>query len=161
MVIDKAIILDIDGCIATTKQMLLSYKSKSYIKKYNVYPFDKKCVNILNKILNVTSAEIILSSDWRLYFNLKELDEIFKINNVIKSPLLTTPKYCGKLSATLEYNRMIQINNILNNNKINNYIIIDDLDLSNEFKENFIYCKYPNEGIKQSGIKEKIISKLV
>lgn len=161
MMIDKVIILDIDGCIATTKQMLLSYNSKSYIKKYSVYPFDKKCVNILNEILNKTGAEIILSSDWRLFYNIEQLDDIFKINNVNKSPLFTTPKYSSKFSAPLEYNRIIQINNVLNNNKINNYIVIDDLDMSKAFGEAFIHCKYPSEGIKQTGIKEKIISKLL
>ena len=161
MIIDKAIILDIDGCIATTKQFALKKTAKTYLTKYAVYPFDKGCINVLNEILNKTGAEIILSSDWRLFYNIEQLDDIFKINNVIKSPLFTTPKYSSKFSAPLEYNRINEINNVLDNNKIKRFIVIDDLNMSKAFGKAFIHCKMINEGIKQTGIKEKCINQLL
>lgn len=52
----KIIFLDIDGVLA------LAFGSMKRNNKWDAYPFDKKAVKVLNKILKETGAEIVLSS---------------------------------------------------------------------------------------------------
>lgn len=152
--------------MATSKEHMLSEKAKSYIKKYMVYPFNKGCVKVLNEILDITDADIILSSDWKLYHNIHEMMDIFQINGVNKVPLFMTEDLSfldQNPLAPLSYpeQRSMEINKVLDSHQINSYIVVDDLDMSRSFGERFVHCKRPNEGIKQSGIKEKCINKLL
>jgi len=154
------IFLDIDGVLSLIPQWNLHRTSKSWIKEYDIYPFDKKCVEVLNTILKETDAEIVISSDWRIEFKFNELKNIFKINNVIKQPIDITPEFITS-AQYLEKNRAAEILEYIDNYKISSYIVIDDLDMSKWFDENnFIQCPNSMEGIKQTGIKNKIIKKL-
>jgi hypothetical protein len=156
------IFLDIDGVLATEKQY---YQNKSKFQHRNKwakelgvpYSFDKKCVDIFNEILSITDAEIILSSDWRLKFDLIQLDTIFKGNGIIKSPRMFTkvePKSFGNISE----NRAWEIELCVNDLNLKNYVIIDDLSLSNYLKNSDKFVQtIDNEGIKQIGIKDKIL----
>ncbi len=84
--------LDIDGVLCT------NWSHDSPNKKIGwyddkTYPFDPKCVEILNWILTTWKSEIILSSDWRLYYTLDELKNIFSFNKVLQSPIYITDSY--------------------------------------------------------------------
>lgn len=140
------ILLDIDGVLATEK---CSHKPNHELF---AYPFEKECVLIFNEILLETEAQIVLSSDWRLMYNndLVLLDDLFKYNGVIRSPIDVTPN--------LGRNRENEITAYLksNLNKISTFAILDDLDLKT-YPENFVKCNI-NYGIKELGIKEKIKS---
>ena len=151
------IFLDIDGVLATVKQFNLTHNSKSWIRKYYVYPFDKKCVKVLNEILTITDADIIISSDWRNYYSLEELRDIFIINGVKKLPVGVTPIYPTSMSL-LEKNRAGEILKYVEENDLTNWIAIDDLPLSHWLKDRFFMCKNEWEGIKQSGLKQKILN---
>jgi len=154
------IFLDIDGVLALDPQWSLNRTSKSWISKYDCYPFDKKCVNVLNEILKETDAEIVVSSDWRTYFNLNELKEIFDINGVIKHPIGITPLFPTS-ALFLEKNRASEILSYVDDNAITSYIAIDDLDMTQWLgSDHFAYCRSLNEGIKQSGLKDKIMQKI-
>ena len=159
----KIIFLDIDGVLATVRQFNLNKGAKTYINEYDTYPFDKKCVKIFNEVLERTDAEIVLSSDWQYFYKKKEIDDIFKINEVIKSPIAFTSdlKTKGKIEHPYD-NRvyMIKAYHMENQHRISNFVVIDDLDLSGAFGENFIYCKSDFEGIKLTGLKDKMINKL-
>ena len=39
--------------------------------------FDKKAVKVLNDVLEQTGAELVVSSDWRLFANLEEIGEYY------------------------------------------------------------------------------------
>lgn len=156
---NKMIFLDIDGVLATITQYNLTQNSKSWVKKYNVYPFDKKCVKVLNEIIENIDVEIVISSDWRQYYTIEELGDIFQINGIIKKPIDVTEMFSTS-SIGLEKNRALEILSYVEKNKINNWIAIDDLDMSHWLKNKFVLCGRVNEGIKQSGLKEKIIKKL-
>jgi len=58
----------------------------------------------------------------------------------------------------LEDDRSYQIKEWVNHNKPEKWVVIDDLDLSS-LGENFILTR-SSEGLKQTGLKEKIIKKL-
>lgn len=155
MLYDKVIFLDIDGVLATEECWLTT--EKKFGK--TIYRWNDKCVQILNEILTETGAEIILSSDWRKHFDLKTLDEIFKWNNVIKSPLDVTDEEKYKFSSNLEVDRIHQIGRFLEKNSINFWVCVDDLNLKSDIVKNFVQVDQ-EEGISYEGVKEKIITYL-
>jgi hypothetical protein len=150
--------------------------------------FDKKAVKILNEILEETGAEIVVSSDWRLHATLEELGEYYTSQGIIKKPIAVTDQvkdlfpneWSKKLRfyADLELERYMEINHWLENHpEVTNWVAVDDLDMSIEFLgprfssangsdtkpglTNFVLTPRVNEGIKQSGIKEKILQFLL
>jgi hypothetical protein len=151
MVYEKVIFLDIDGPLATDECFLKTEK------KFGVqlYKWNIECCRVLNEILKDTDAEIILSSDWRRYFTLEELDEIFKWNNIIKSPIAVTDEI-KRLSDSLEGERINQIDRFLKNNQIKNWVSVDDLNLKSDIVSNFVLVD-SEFGLAADGIKEKLI----
>lgn len=119
------------------------------------YPFNAGCVKIFNEILSETDAKIVLSSDWRLYWNLEDLDKIFKFNGVIKSPEATTSFSKWKMSSSSELDRIKQIEQYVAHSEITNWVAIDDLNLS-DLGDRFVRTK-DSEGLKQTGLKNKIL----
>lgn len=159
----KVIFLDIDGVLATNKEYgtnRTKFQTKnSEAKELNIpYPFNSGCVEIFNEILKETDAKIILSSDWRLHWSLDELDKIFKFNGVIKSPEATTSFNKWKMSSSLELDRIMQIKNYAHFGEITDWVAIDDLNLS-DLGDRFVKTK-DSEGLKQTGIKNKILKVL-
>lgn len=150
------IFLDIDGVLCGPQEWGLNKKPELF----NSYPFNKKSVKVLNSILHETKADIVLSSDWRRYHDLKEIQIIFDMNCVCKSPIDFTPElppisYGWGGSSSLDHNRSREINLYLQKHpEIIKWVAIDDLDLS---VSNFVHCRVPSEGIKQTGIKSKIL----
>ena len=61
--------------------------------KYRFDNFDKKAIKVLNQVLEETGAEIVVSSDWRLYANLEELGEYYLSEGIIKKPIGVTKRY--------------------------------------------------------------------
>lgn len=135
--------LDHDGVL-----LPLNCENKKLLtSKGNEYElFNKKCVSVLNKIISNYDVQIVVTSDWRLYFDLEELCEIYQVNGILIKPIAIT--------LNLSYNRVLEIQTYIQTNNIKNYVVIDDLDLN---IERFVKCNRPQtEGIKQSGIYDKI-----
>lgn len=178
----KVIFLDNDGVICLTSNW--GGRSKKWAKYRSANPdssrvmkdapvfvrfddFDKKAVRILNSILEETSAEIVVSSDWKLHATLKELGDYYQSQGIIKRPIDVTPNnYFGKYE--LEMTRCSEIKDWLEKHpEVTHWVAVDDLDLSEKFGpisghsngglKNFVLTPKSSEGIKQSGIKEKII----
>jgi hypothetical protein len=165
MELNKVIFLDIDGVLATDKQFMQNrqkfHMKNPEAKELNIpYPFDQKCVKIFNEILTETGSEIVLSSDWRLYWTLEELDKIFKFNKVIKSPVAVTSKTKLVSMSNLVLNRVKQIELFLEENSVSLYVAVDDLPMDLYMSEKFVRTE-DMQGIKKSNIKEKIIKNLV
>lgn len=145
---------------------------------------DKKAVRILNEILEESGAEYVVSSDWRFYATLEELGDYYLSQGVLKRPLSTTeifkdifPKEWASLRfrADLELERSMEIQNWLDNHpEVTHWVAVDDLNMSIEFLyprfsaadgsdtkpglTNFVLTPKSTEGIKQSGLKEKILN---
>jgi hypothetical protein len=134
--------------------------------------FDKKAIKILNKILAETDAEIVVSSDWKLHANLEELGEYYESQGIIKKPIATTPNLeeFEPESAGLyhwkgwyERKRILEINKYLEDHpEVTHWVAVDDLNMSPENNqgfglENFVLTPRSYEGIKQSGIKDKML----
>lgn len=121
--------------------------------------FSPNCVSILNDILYDTNAEIVVSSDWRLHYNLKSLCDIYKNSGVIKCPISITPDFWTKNSniKDLELLRTNEILFWLKNNKVDKWVAIDDMEL---LLENFVLTD-GDKGLVQREIKNKILKFLL
>ena len=159
------IFLDIDGVLATSHQFHIN--PKKWDDFYHRYRFDYKCVKVFNSILaNVPEFVIILSSDWQDKYTLEVMNRIFEINEI--NAVITD--YTGMAwgikffnsNTELEECRAYDINKYVEDHEIENWVAIDDLDLSPWIDENhFVRTPRANEGIKQSGVKDKILSILL
>ena len=133
--------------------------------------FDQKAIKVLNQIIEQTDAEIVISSDWRTWATLEELGEFYLSQGIIKKPIALTPLMKDFDDSSfqlfwykkwLERIRILEIQEWLKNNPVDKWVAIDDLNMSPQANggyglENFVLTPRSTEGIKQSGIKEKIL----
>lgn len=71
---NKYLFLDIDG-VLNHDEWFESDGYRQNQSNWNVSMFDPKCVERVNKILEETGAELVVSSSWR---GMKDLEEIFE-----------------------------------------------------------------------------------
>lgn len=151
--------------------------------------FDSKCVSILNSILEYTGCDIVVTSDWRLSGTLEEMGDYYISQGIIKKPIGFTPKFDWNWkkdrflpnnndfpwsrSSDIEQERYFEIKRWISlNGTPKDWVVVDDLqlgkiimDYSREYErdwgfENFVRTN-AYEGIKQIGVKSKIIRFLV
>ena len=141
--------------------------------------FDQKAIKILNQVIEETGAEIVVSSDWKLHANLEELGDYYEAQGIIKRPIALTPNlgqctwyndmiWIWSPRWDLEMTRVIEIKQYLHDHpEITHWVSVDDLNMGKNGEswkdwglENFVLTPRSNEGIKQSGVKEKLIKYL-
>ena len=143
--------------------------------------FDTKAVKILNEVLELTGVEIVVSSDWRFHASLEELGEYYLSQGISKKPIGVTKRlgecdqptdFPWSKTFDLEQSRSLEINQYLKDHpEITNWVAVDDLNMGIPHTHeswgemtmddwgltNFVHTPKSSEGIKQSGVKEKII----
>jgi hypothetical protein len=138
--------------------------------------FDKKAIKVLNEIIEETECEIVVSSDWKLHATLEELGDYYKSQGIIKRPIALTPDiqnctvhgnvFIWSPRWDLEQTRTIEIRQYLHDHpEVTHWVSVDDLNMGKIGEpwkdvwaiDNFVLTPRPSEGIKQSGIKEKIL----
>jgi hypothetical protein len=139
--------------------------------KYRFDNFNQKAIKVLNEIIQQTDAEIVVTSDWRLYANLEEMGEYYESQGIIKKPIGFTKllQYCDQPDESfwlykwdLEQSRVVEINQWLKDNPdVTHWVAVDDLNLGKHAGDwglnNFVHTNRKFEGIKQCGVKDKII----
>ena len=154
----------------------LSMTPREMPLEYRFDNFNQKAVKVLNEILEKTGAEIVVSSDWKRWANVEEMGEYYESKGIIKKPIALTPNlgqctwYNGMTwiwspQWDLEMTRVIEIKQYLHDHpEITHWVSIDDLnmgkngeDWKNWGLDNFVLTPSSMEGIKQSGVKEKIL----
>ncbi len=165
----KILFLDHDGVICLSNnfgsrykkqkkwgRMKMSMTLREVPIEFRFDNFDKKAVKVLNEVLTETDAEIVVSSDWKLHGSLEDIGKYYELMGVIKKPIDFTPII--NQSGTLELLRSLEIKKWLEDkNDITSWVSVDDLDMSLFLGDNFVLTPKESEGIKQSGIKEKLI----
>lgn len=192
----KVIFLDHDGVICLSENWGSRYKKarkymidngvsehdpEMYDPKKRPVPirfdnFDQKSVKILNKILEKSGAEIVVSSDWKLFATVEELGEYYELHGISKKPIdrtLNMIEFDEHGGSMYEYKgwrdrmRIVEIKKYLEDHpEITHWVAIDDMNMGNRAQQgfgldNFVHTPRSNEGIKQSGIKGKILKFLI
>lgn len=133
----KIIFLDIDGVLRTHKSDLeWSNKLSVPIFKGVDRLFDKTLVDNLNEVIYLTGAKIVITSNWRIYLSLEELQIIFKERGVIGEVIGKTGLGHLKGGSPIPIgNRGLEIQDWLDRNPVGKFIIIDDQvsDITNVF----------------------------
>ena len=192
----KIIFLDNDGVIClqdnwggrskkkktwSTENLISEYDSSMIEEsKYPVHvrfdDFNKKAIGVLNEILEETGAEIVVSSDWKLYATVEELGEYYIHQGISKKPInrtLNMDEFDSDGANLFNWKgwrarmRIVEIKQYLKDHpEITHWVAVDDMDMSPDANQghglsNFVLTPRSKEGIKQSGIKEKIIKYLI
>jgi hypothetical protein len=135
----KIIFIDVDGPLAWGTWQDGPVKiNENTSKEFTIpYAWDKADCEALAEICDKTNAELVLSSDWKLHFTLRQMSDVF-IEYGIYAPLIditTHQSLWNKLSKpSLDWERAAQVVKWAKDNKISNWIAIDDLNLKKEFK---------------------------
>jgi hypothetical protein len=182
----KVIFLDHDGVICLSTEFGSRFKKQKRSIAETVADsnlpvqdrfdnFNKKAIKILNEIIRETDAEIVISSDWKKWANLEDLGIFYELQGIIKKPIALTPRlkdFDEHSDALFYYKgwyeraRILEIEYWLENNPVDAWVAIDDMPLMEYINtdgsiryglKNFVHTPRINEGIKQSGIKEKIL----
>jgi hypothetical protein len=135
---DNILLLDLDGVLIITP----SHKSDIiHIDGYS--DFDTNCVYCLNKIIDKTGYDIVLTSSRRFKTDIDKMNIYFKNRNIKGGIIAYLPDY-GNIS------RASEIEKFINENNIKNYLIIDDdksiSGLNSEIKKNWIQT-YKTKGL--------------
>jgi len=146
--------------------------------------FNKKAIGILNEILEETNAEIVVSSDWKRWATVEEMGEYYESQGIKKKPIGFTKflqdcevpqNFPWSRTYDLEQSRSLEIKQYLQDHpEITHWVAVDDLnmgipqthdtwgDMVMEWGlTNFVLTPKSTEGIKQSGVKEKIMKFLI
>jgi len=138
----------------------------------------------LNEILEKTNADIVISSDWKRWATVEEMGEYYESQGIKKKPIGFTKSindcevpddFQFSRQFDLEQERHFEILQYLKDNpQITHWVAVDDLNMGKVQKhetwgdmeldwglDNFVHTPKSNEGIKQSGIKEKVIKFLL
>ena len=164
----------------------LSMSLREIPLEYRFDNFDKKAIDVLNEILETTGAEIVVSSDWKAWASIEQMGEYYEMQGIIKKPISYT-KNLGQCSFQdtksfiwsstydLEQSRYVEITQyLMDHPEITHWVSVDDLHMGRHVEnskygafdrddwglENFVWTPRPSEGIKQSGVKEKILKYL-
>jgi hypothetical protein len=101
------------------------------------YPWVKEDCEALQKICDETNAKLVVSSDWRKFFSIIQLRAIFK-HYGITAPIIditTHQDLWNKMSRPpAGWERGAEIVKWVRDNKITNWISIDDMKLDIEYK---------------------------
>jgi len=183
----KVLFLDHDGVICLNKNFGTRFKkgkvlkfSQSQMDKPVIYrfdDFDKKAITVLNQIIEESDCEIVVSSDWKLWATVEEMGEYYESQGIIKKPLDFTPSlsdvtvpsdFVWSRDFDLEQTRSLEIKGFLTTHpEITHWVAVDDLhrgitQLQRDSNivwglDNFVWCPSVYEGIKQTGVKEKLL----
>lgn len=166
--------LDHDGVICLSTEWGSRFKNKEGLDSA-FDRFNDKAIKVLNQIIEETDCEIVISSDWRFHAPLEQMQELYRIRGIKKVPIgytttgLDWKKFIGIYPDNeLEATRSFEILNWLKNHpEVTKWVAVDDLDMNERYGEitgnfkyglkNFVHTPRSKEGIKQCGIKEKII----
>lgn len=144
--------------------------------------FNRKAIAVLNSIIEETGAEIVVSSDWTRWATVEEMGDYYEMKGIVKRPIAFTPDlkdctfhldkvFVWSKDWDLEQTRAVEIKQYLHDHpEVTHWVAIDDLDMGFYYKDknwgeterdwgltNFVLTPKSLEGIKQSGVKDKIL----
>lgn len=151
----KVIFLDHDGVMATQNDFAIPRDNE-----FDSCPFSRRCVYHLNRIIEATDAEIVVSSDWRNSMSIGLMRKWYTVNGVCKKPIGYTPNSPLYNMSGLERGRADEIAQWVRLHSPESWVAVDDLNMSQWLGGGFVFCLKQYEGIRQLGVPEKVLSAL-
>jgi len=134
----KIIFIDVDGPLAWTTWDDGKVAIDMGVEDFQIpYPWVKEDCEALQKICDETNAELVVSSDWKKHFTFNQLKRIFRHYGITTRliDITTHQDLWNKMSRpSIDHERALEVVKWAKDNKISNWIAIDDLNLSREFK---------------------------
>jgi hypothetical protein len=134
----KIIFIDVDGPLAWGTWNEGKVNITGGVEDFLIpYPWVKEDCEALQKICDETNAELVISSDWKKHFTFNQLKRIFWHYGITARlvDITTHQDLWNKMSrSSLEHERALEVAKWARDNKISNWIAIDDLDLYHAFK---------------------------
>ena len=134
----KIIFIDVDGPLAWGSWNDGKVTINGGVEDFQIpYAWDRADCEALQKICDETNAELVLSSDWKKHFTFNQMKRIFWHYGITARliDITTHQDLWNKMSRPgLEHERALEVAKWARDNKITNWIAIDDLDLYHSFK---------------------------
>ena len=138
---DNVIFLDIDGVLnndVTGYGGHHVYEDDLFSFTHETIKWDRECVDLLREVVNETNAVIVLSSSWRINFSQAGIINMFRVYNWNNAPIVSrTPVFPKRSEGVIHDSphhrwssitpRCFEIKSWLNSNKVNRYVILDDM----------------------------------
>ena len=148
------IFLDFDGVVAhskTAKNRYLAYPEQDAdgtVKQTMWYDLDPTCIVLLNRLIKLTNAKVVISSAWRTWHSVANLEKHLKDFGF-------SGEVIGKTIRKFSSWRDQEIKWWMEENKYSgDYIILDDdiFELSKADRNHFVWIKH---GWDQKGLRSK------
>ena len=163
MGMSKVIFLDIDG-VLNTKWWYTQMDRNTPKDKYG-YAFDPRSVANLQKIVDETGSDIVISSSWKS-FGLSELEEMWQDRELPGKLIDITPNSVSDemfLNADLDHMELFHIRGMeikewldKHGKNVSHYVIIDDMDnFLLDQKSHFVQTD-PEVGITKGDVKKVV-----
>jgi hypothetical protein len=134
----KIIFIDVDGPLAWATWNDGKVTINGGVEDFQIpYPWVREDCEALQKICDETNAELVLSSDWKKHFTFNQMKRVFRHYGITARliDITTHQDLWNKMSRTsLEHERALQIAKWAKDNKISNWISIDDMRLDQQYK---------------------------
>ena len=134
----KIIFIDVDGPLAWTTwndgKVTIGDGQDDFTIPYS---WVKEDCEALQKICDETNAELVVSSDWKKHFTFNQLKRIFRHYGITTRliDITTHQDLWNKMSRpSAEWERAAEICKWVKDNKVSNWISIDDMRLNEQYK---------------------------
>lgn len=130
----KILFLDIDGVLNTEQQQWKCQMEDIPPADKFDYTFDPKAVSYFGEILNISDAEIVLSSSWK-FLGMSVLQDMWQVRHL--------PGTITDIPPDNQEGKGLEIKEWLekHQNDIENYVILDDEDVAlPEQQVHFVKC---------------------
>jgi hypothetical protein len=134
----KVIFIDIDGPLsyATWENGGVKIMEESPHEFQIPYAWVKEDCDALNEIITQTNALLVVSSDWKKFYTLRQLGFIFEHYGIGKWNIIDTTTHFNpmrKLSSSPEWDRACEIKSWVKTFKPKHWVAIDDMPLGVNF----------------------------
>lgn len=116
--------------------------------------WEKEAIDNLKTLIKERDAKIVLSTGWR-YMGYENLVKLFRIHDLDQYIIGETPRYEDiedveekykeflpeHVLMMFHFTRVIEILEYVNTNHIENYVVLDDINMTRELKEHFVHIE--------------------
>lgn len=124
---NKIIFLDIDGVLNCWGSMIFIGQSTIYTPNFN-----PMSLMYLKSIVELSGAKVVVHSSWVNTFGMDEVVEMFAGLGFDKEIFLDV--------NGVSYNRRERVQQLIDQYKPDEYVILDDVNMTDTFGDNMVHC---------------------